>query len=259
MAASIFESAPSCAKIACCSRGVAVERLISPVTRRKTSQHGASIRCPLAKRFPRRVLGVYPCGYPGGKLHDDDIADAEKLAGRDAYPETPLHNLDRLAQASGAVGLRYVTPIDYVGKRPVGREALNPTLDVHLARLYAVRMICSLSAGKFFYSVCRNFDKRLVAMQVRCHRATIVFESPVGFVLARCLMVRAGLVMSAGHFCVRSAKHWSARISPPSKYRTVALCVALCVQHLGFDIKLPCLEVTHRQPSTAHRSFYAQN
>jgi len=49
---------------------VAVERLILPFTRRKTSQHGASIRLPVGGRIPIGSAGAH-CAYLKGEFHDD--------------------------------------------------------------------------------------------------------------------------------------------------------------------------------------------
>jgi hypothetical protein len=68
-----------------------------------------------------------------GELHDNDVVDAEKPVELAMHVRKRLRiDLDRLAQAGGAVrpAVRYADR--HVGKRPVGREAVNPTLDVHL-------------------------------------------------------------------------------------------------------------------------------
>src|SRR5712671_727816 len=86
------------------SRGIAVERLDLAVY--ETEDVTARRVHPLSRwrKDPhRRRQGPLVCTLKG-ELHDDDIADAEQPV------QLAMH----------------------VGKRPVGLEALNPTLDVYL-------------------------------------------------------------------------------------------------------------------------------
>ncbi len=67
-----------------------------------------------------------------GEFHDDDIVDAENPVQLAMHVRKRLRiDLDRLAEAGGAVGPAVGNADRVVGKRPVGREGLNPTLDVH--------------------------------------------------------------------------------------------------------------------------------
>src|SRR5258708_23630824 len=52
------------------------------------------------------------------------------MLGKYSMPRLRIY-LDRLAEACGAVGPAVGNADRVVGKRPVGREGLNPTLDVH--------------------------------------------------------------------------------------------------------------------------------
>src|SRR6185436_475558 len=68
-----------------------------------------------------------------GELHDDDIPDAEEPVQLAMHVRKRLRiDLDRLAYAGGAVGSAVRDADRHVGKRSVGREAVNPTFDVHL-------------------------------------------------------------------------------------------------------------------------------
>src|SRR4029077_485706 len=67
------------------------------------------------------------------ELYHDGVADAEEPVQLAMHVRKRLRiDLDRLAQAGGAVGPSVCDADRHVGKRPVGGEALNPTLDVHL-------------------------------------------------------------------------------------------------------------------------------
>src|SRR4029077_3409085 len=67
------------------------------------------------------------------ELYHDGVADAEEPVQLAMHVRKRLRiDLDRLAQAGGAVGPSVCDADRHVGKRPVGGEALDPTLDVHL-------------------------------------------------------------------------------------------------------------------------------
>src|SRR5246127_2675371 len=115
------------------SRGVTVERLDLAV--HETEDVTARRVHPLArwrKNSHRRRQGPLVCTLEG-ELHNDDVADAEEPVQVAMHVRKRLRiDLDRLAQAGGAVGPAVRDADRHVRKRSVGREALNPTLDVHL-------------------------------------------------------------------------------------------------------------------------------
>src|SRR5258708_3413412 len=115
------------------SRGVAVERLDLAV--HQTEDVTARRVHPLARwwKDPHwRRKGSLMRALEG-ELHDDDIPDAEEPVQLAMHVREGLRiDLDRLADAGGAVGPAVRDADRHVGKRSVGREAANPTLDVHL-------------------------------------------------------------------------------------------------------------------------------
>jgi MarR family 2-MHQ and catechol resistance regulon transcriptional repressor len=116
------------------TRGVAVERLDLVV--HETEDVTARRVHPLARwrKDPHRRRQGPLVRTLEGELHDDDIADAEKPVQFAMHVRKRLCiDFDRLAQAGGAVGPAVRDADRHVGKRPVGREAVNPTLDVHLS------------------------------------------------------------------------------------------------------------------------------
>src|SRR5260221_2963176 len=116
------------------SRGVAVERLDLAV--HETEDVTARRVHPLARwrKDPHRRRQGPLVRTLEIELHDDDITDAEKPVQLAMHVRKRLRiDLDRLAQAGGAVGPAVRDADRHVGKRPVRREALNPTLDVHLS------------------------------------------------------------------------------------------------------------------------------
>src|SRR5260221_10390630 len=131
MAASIFESTELREDHR--SRGVAVERLDLAV--HETEDVTARRVHPLARwrNDPHRRRQGPLVRTLEGELNDDDVADAEKPVQLAMHVRERLRiDLDRLAEAGGAVGPAVRDADRHVGKRPVRREALSPALDVHL-------------------------------------------------------------------------------------------------------------------------------
>jgi len=115
------------------SRGVAIER--SDFTVHETEDVTARRVHPLARSRDnphRRGQGALMRTLEG-KFHDDDVIDVEnpvKLA---------MHvwkcfriDFDRFAQAGRALGSAVSNTNRHVGERPVGREVVDETFDVHL-------------------------------------------------------------------------------------------------------------------------------
>src|SRR6185436_11414235 len=97
---------------------------ILPFTRRKTSQHGASIRLPVGGRMP--------IGVGRGPLCVPWRASSTTTTSRTLKNRYSSRCMSGNAYAGGSVGPAVRDADRHVGKRPVGREAANPTLDVHL-------------------------------------------------------------------------------------------------------------------------------
>src|SRR6266536_894424 len=151
MAASIFESTPSCAKITV-PEGQQSNDWILPFTRRKTSQHGASIRLPVGGRTPIGV-GRGPLCVPWRASSTTTASPTLKnrynsrcMSGNAfAYTSTVL------PRPVGPSGPLYVTPIDVSVNVPSEvKHSTQPLTSTFSASSYALRMICSLFIGKSF-------------------------------------------------------------------------------------------------------------
>src|ERR1700720_1747428 len=91
-------------------------------------------------------------------------------------------DLDRLAEAGGAVGPAVRDADRHVGKRAVGREAVNPTLDVHLLGPFVPSANDLLVGHRKVLSVrsVETSTSALSSLHLRCHKST----TPVGFVFS---------------------------------------------------------------------------
>jgi len=169
------------------SRGVAVERLDLAV--HETEDVTARRVHPLARwrKDPHRRRQGSLVRTLEGEFDDDDIADVENPVQLAMHVRKRRRiDLDRLAEAGGAVGPAVGNADLVVGKRPVGREGLNPTLDVHFFG-HLVRFANDL------FVVHRKVPSARSAATPTCvwsiasalPRVERVFlKAPVGFVLA---------------------------------------------------------------------------
>src|SRR6266850_4948498 len=115
------------------ARGVAIKRLDLAVHDPEDVTAGRVHPLARCRQDPHRRRKGAPVRALQSELHDHDIADAEEPIQLAMHVRKRLRiDLDRLAEAGGAVGPAVSDADRHVGKRPVRREALSPALDIHL-------------------------------------------------------------------------------------------------------------------------------